>query len=198
MEQENYEIEQPSMDDLNGADKNEYKMSKFAAQLMHGVDVDGHWFRIVKLNDQKYKDDPNRFEVDYGIERDGEIVGYIDPEEKTMWRSGECKYPRINIPLYPMAHWKRGSFNGRHTNKLVRFSQKPDLSFWMGARTDYEAYIIVPFKTMIAHGTETTQGTRYTETPLPVIAVANEHCVFIYTEDDFIDYFIKEFKAWSS
>jgi len=188
----------PTIDDLkNGSAEEEYKIAIFFARLLNGIDIDGNWIRLEKLNSQEYKDDPSLYEVDFGFKNNGEIIGYLDIERKTKWFD-EWKCWQVNIPLYPMSHWERGRFNGNHTVKLQRFSTLPRYSFWVGARNDYMAYIVIPFRTMIEHGKETTQKTGYDKTPLPVIAIPNKYCEFFDNEEDLINYFIAEFKAWQT
>jgi len=183
------------IDDLEGKVDEEHKFANFAYHLMSGREIDGHWLRIIKLNNPTTKNDPAIFEVDFGIQEDGITVGYIDIEKKPGWIGGEWSYPRTNIALYPMAHWKNNHFNGNHTVKLQRFSQKPQFSFWIGTRGDYGALWIAPFLSIVAHGTRTEQPTRYSPTPLPIIAVPNEHCTFCQTADEFTDYIIDQYQG---
>lgn len=192
---EDFVIHKPTIDDLNVGTEVEHLFSKFAYQLEHGRDVDGHWLQIVKLNVPKSKDDPAIYEVDFGIQEDGEIIGYIDLEmKKSGWHEGVWTYPRTNIPLYPMEHWKSNHFNGNHTVKLQRFSQKPRMSFWIAVRTDWGALWVVWFRHLVEHGERTTQPTRYSLTPLPVIAVPNQYCTLIDNADHFTRYIIDHYK----
>jgi len=183
------------IDDLEGKVDEEHKFANFAYHLMSGREIDGHWLRIIKLNNPTTKNDPAIFEVDFGIQEDGITVGYIDIENKPGWIAGEWPYPKTNVALYPMTHWKNNHFNGGHTVKLQRFSQKPQFSFWIGTRSDYGALWIVWFRYLVEHGRKTTQRTRFSEVSLPVIEVPNQYCTFIDNEDDFTKYIIDHYKG---
>lgn len=190
------ELKKQEIKDLYGETDEEYKFALFAYKLLHGIDINGHWLQLKKLNEIKKADDPNKFEVDYGIFEDDSIVGYIDLEKKTTgWHSGVWPYPKTNIPLYPMAQWDAGKFNGNHTVKLQRFIKKPDLSFWIGVRTDWSAFWVVRFKFILEHGKRTTQQTRYSRIPLPIIEIGNEWCSLIDSADDFTRYITDHYKG---
>lgn len=188
------DIEKPKIEQLYGHTAEEHKFAVFAYRLMQGVDVNDHWLQIAKLNTPDKKVDNSIYEVDFGILEDSDIIGYIDLETKTQWKSGEWIYPRTNIALYPMQHWQRGNFNGNHTVKLQRFSQKPKMSYWIGVRADYGALWIVPFVNLAEYGVKTTQQTRYSEIPLPVIIIDNSYCTYCADADTFTEFIIEQYK----
>ena len=122
-------------------------------------------------------------------------IGYLDIEKKLSWLDGNWPYDRTNIPLYPLSHWERNNYPGNHTVKLQRFSQKPVMSFWLGARADYLAYMIAPFRNIVEYGKRTEQKTKYSQNKLPVIAISNDYCIYCDDEDDFTNYFIDEYQG---
>jgi len=192
---QDFEIHKPTIDDLNIGTEIEHKFSNFAYQLEHGKDINGHWLQIVKLNVPKNKYDRAIYEVDFGIQEDGKAIGYIDLEVKISWNNDIWPYSKTNIPLYTMTQWKNGSFNGNYTKKLQRFSEKPDLSFWIAVRSDWGMLWIVWFKYLIEQGKRTLQPTRYSPTPLPIIEVPNQYCTLIDNAEDFTRYIIDHYKG---
>jgi len=188
-------IHKPSIDDLKGDTSDEHRFALFASRLLNGVDVDGHWLQIEKLNTPHGKNDIAIYEVDYGIKADNEIIGYIDLEKKTNgWHAGQWPYVRTNIALFPMNHWQDNHFNGNHTVKLQRFSKKPRMSFWIGYRTDWGALWIMPFLDIALHGVVTEQNTRFSPVSLPVVAVPNQYGTYCDNENDFTDYIVYHYK----
>ncbi len=166
-------IEKPSISDLHGDTATEHRFGALAYELMQGRDVDGEWLQIVKMNTPKNAHDAAVYEVDFGLTADCIVVGYIDLECKPQWRDGAWPYRVTNIARYPMAHWEENRFNGRHTNKIMRFAEKPDLSFWIAMRTDWQACWIIRAIDIFKHGVEGEQGTRYSERALPVYHIDN-------------------------
>ena len=181
-------LEQPKIEDLLGGTDEEHKFAWIAYQLMNGIDIDDSWLQIAKLNNPESREDTNIYEVDYGVKENGEIIGYIDLEKKVSWKEGVWQYPKTNIALYPMSHWIKNRFNGNHTVKLKRFSQKPNMSFWIGVRNDWQAHWILPFLSIRDHGVRTTQRTRYSDCDLPIIEVANQYGYLLENADEFTAY----------
>jgi hypothetical protein len=161
--------------------------SILAWKMMDGVDVQGHWLKIIKNNDPSCANDKSIYEVDYRITDNQETVGYLDIEHKVSWRSVEWPYPKTNIAKYPMKHWQINKFSGRMTNKLNSFMEKPIMSFWVGISADYQRCQIAPALNIFNFGVSANQPTRYSNTPLPIYEVPNEMCFYCKDAKDFTD-----------
>lgn len=171
--------------DLITEPSEENKFGILAYKLMHGIEIDGKWLKLVKNNDPKSVNDKCIYDVDYRITEDGETIGYLDIEQKQKWLSGGWPYRKTNVPLYPMGQWKRHQFDGRPTNKLLRFQEKPNMSFWVGVSLDYKRCQVLPIYNMFNFGIKTKQKTSYDEMPLPIYEVPNKFCIYCENADQF-------------
>ena len=90
-----------------------------------------------------------------------------------------------------MNQWANGVFGSRPTNKILAFREKPDLSFWVGVRTDYEACFVVPARHVL-NAPETNQSTKYSDVVLPVYVIDNEKATFVSTAERFRDVITQE------
>ena len=173
------------IDDLIIEPSEENKFGFLAHRLMYGIEINGKWLKLVKNNDPLSINDKRIYDVDYRITEDKETIGYLDIEQKQKWLSGGWPYPKTNVPLYPMAQWKRHEFDGRPTNKLLRFKEKPNMSFWVGVSLDYKRCQVLPIYNMFRFGAKTEQKTSYDEMPLPIYEVPNRFCTYCENADQF-------------
>lgn len=182
---------QSVVDLMNGVEE-ESRIAAVACHLQHGISLDGHFIKLVKTNDAQDADDDAIYEPDFGIFVNRAHIGTLDVECKPRWARGGWPYPRTNIAKHPMKHWQQGRFQkGRYTKKIQAFLEKPDTSFWVGVRADWQAVWILRAKDIFDHGRETTQRTRYKAVPLPIIAVSNQWGTFCNNADDFTNYIIQ-------
>lgn len=174
--------------------RREHQLALLAYPLMGGTAIDGVWLQMEKNNHQSYAGDEATYDTDWAIKADGDVIGYLDSEEKQQWLSGPWPWTHINIAKHPMQHWQRGAFNGRETNKLISFRQKPAMSFWVGVRPNYTAAMIVRAQTLFAHASEYLQPTRYSAVPLPILRLNQSFGHFCDTAHEFTHTIIKAFK----
>jgi len=169
----------------------EHRFAPIARFVLDGVNTPLGFIKMMKHNDVTGPDDERRYDVDFRIEVDGEIVGYLDIEEKRSWLDGAWPYSRVNVARHPLTHWANGVFSPQPTNKIRAFREKPDASFWVGVRADYEACLVVPAKHVL-HAPEANQSTGYSDVPLPVYAVKNGKATFVNTAERFRDVITQE------
>jgi hypothetical protein len=165
--------------------RREHALAQLAWPLMGGTAIGPGWVRLDKNNTRDSQNDDNQYETDWVLTSDGQTLGYLDSEEKLQWKSGPWPYRYINVAKHPMRHWQDNRITGRETNKMRSFRSAPKTSFWVGARTDYRAAIVLPVSTLLSQGVETQQPTRYSATPLPVIQVASECGIYCDTPETF-------------
>lgn len=183
-----------SITDLQSIDPSEeHLFAVIAHQLMHGVPTEKGFLKLIKNNDVASEGDDALYLVDYRIELGkGNVVGYIDLEKKVSWRAGsEWTYPRINVARFPLTHWKRDQYSGREANKIIAFREKPECSFWVGARSDYRSVMVVPARHVIGSPVQ-LQPTGYSENHLPVFAISNHQGREITSPDEFTGYITEE------
>jgi hypothetical protein len=169
----------------------EYRFAPLARFVLDGVNTPMGFIKMVKHNDITGPNDESRYDVDFRIEVDGETVGYLDIEEKRRWSTGGWPYGRVNVAKHPMKQWVNGVFGSRPTNKICAFREKPDASFWVGVRADYEACLVVPARHVL-NAPEADQSTGYSDVPLPVYVVDNEKATFVSTAERFRDVITQE------
>ena len=196
------EYELLSIDDLAecGSSSRESLLAVLGYQLMDGVDVDGQLLRLVKNNTRETVNDNNKYDVDFALVLDGDVIGYIDPEEKQRWTYGDWYYDNVNIALYPMKDWMNGGkWSGTPTKKIRRFIEKPDMSFWLGMRRDWQACMIMPWHMALDYGDIANIKTSYSNDPLKVIAIPRKHGFNCVSADDFTDYivdYLRSVRKW--
>lgn len=171
----------------------EHKLALLAYPLLQGTAIAGHWVRMEKNNTIGSAGDANLYQTDWVITSDGHTVGYLDSEEKQQWLSGPWPWSYVNVAKHPMAHWKRGRFSGRLTNKLLSFRERPLMSFWVGVRQDYAAAMMVRASDLFAEGSEVLQHTRYSDTALPVIRIRQEFGSFVQDPSSFTNAIVRAF-----
>lgn len=171
---------------IHAEDTNEARLIRFMPGLFRGVQLsDGRWAAIRQTNLMSSAKDEAMYRTDFTITIDGTTVGYVDPEKKIGWHTGtRPAWEWLNIPVHPMTQWERGQFGSRTTNKLQSFTEQPFGSFFVAARRDWEVVLVVPFLTVIQHGTRREQATRYSDIPLPVISVPMQHVTHIEASQD--------------
>lgn len=156
--------------------------SRFAVlgwRLMGGVNIPDGYLRLAHANRMDTADDPSMFDTDFELKVDGQLAGYLDIEVKHRWNAAAWPWPWINVAKHPMAHWKRGQFSGRLTNKLVDFHKMPRTSFWVGVRLDFNAAMVVRASDLFDLGEEQTVQTSYYHDgqplpPLPIIRLPKD------------------------
>lgn len=175
---------------VNPAD--EHLFAYLGRHLMTGVNTSVGYLRMVKNNEKVIAGDDLQYQTDYRIEANGRKIGYLDIERKIKWPPGPWTAPAINIARHPMKHWQAGTFPGRLTNKLLSFSELPQTSFWVGVRNDYRACMVVKAADIFAFGVETTQPTRHSDVPLPILRIPNSYGPVVDTPEAFANLIVSE------
>jgi hypothetical protein len=174
--------------------RREHLLAILGHELMGGTAVAGQWIQLQKNNVATSEDDENQYETDWAITRDGEVVGYLDTEEKQGW-TDVWPYPVVNIARHPMSQWRTGSFNGRPTNKLLSFQQMPQHSWWVAMRKDWQQAVLVNAADLFRHGKPIEVRTKYSDVKLPVLAVPNDKAHLAMTPNHFTRIILKRFEA---
>jgi hypothetical protein len=163
----------------------EARLIGWMPSLMHGVTLsDGSFATVRQENLPSSAEDPKKYETDFAIRVNGDVVGWLDPEHKKEWREGSFPYSDINIARYPMSNWRSGRYTGNETNKLRRFREYPALSMFVAVRRDSERIACLWFADALRYGRDKLQPTRYTNNqgknvPVAVIATPAEHRIEI-------------------
>jgi hypothetical protein len=187
----------PSIDHLSAVDtRREHMLAILGHQLMGGTAIpDVGWVQLQKNNVAAGVDDQNVYETDWTLTVDGQVVGYLDTEEKTQWRDGDFPYPRINVAKHPMSHWRDNRFDGRMTNKLRSFAEMPAHSWWLGVRTDWQRIVMVNAQDLFTFGQHRTERTRYSDVELPVISLRKDQTVEVSTPEMFTQQILFRFEV---
>ena len=164
---------QKSVSDLCTDDsQSEWGLGKLFGFLLDGVKTERGLLKLHRGNARESVDDDDaKFRTDWRFELDGNLFGYMDAEEKQEWKQDDWPYLKVNVAQRPMAQWKKGSFDGRLTNKLISFEQYPDTSLWVAARKGNHAVVMLLAAKIFEDGKDELQPTRYSAKPLPVFAV---------------------------
>jgi hypothetical protein len=159
----------------------EWDVAPLLKHLLEGAVVNGFgYFKLEKNNVPTCTADLDaKFQTDYRFSVEGETVGYLDVERKPSWSNGDWPWPWVNVAKHPMSHWVQNRFNGRPTNKLLSFREKPRASFWLGVRADGRAALPLPAILLFRCGEDYLQPNRYGP-DLPVLRVRRSllHPVF--------------------
>ena len=174
-----------SIDDLSDVDtRREHLLAVLGYQLMAGTAIDAGWVILQKNNTASSADDEAIYRTDWVITCDGDLIGYLDTEEKQSW-TDEWPYPAVNVAKHPMSHWKSGRFGDRLTNKMQSFMERPEHSWWVGVRKDWQQAVMVNAADLFQHGREASIRTKYSDVPLPVLRLPNDKARLARNADEF-------------
>jgi hypothetical protein len=161
---------------------------------MAGTAIEVGWIQLEKNNVASSEDDDAIYRTDWVLTCDGNVIGYLDTEEKQGW-TDHWPYKVINIAKHPMAHWKSGHFSGRLTNKLLSFLERPADSWWVAVRKDWQQAVLVNAEDLFDLGRDAEIRTRYSEVRLPVLQFPNDQARLARNADEFTKVIINRIRS---